>query len=536
MLGGNQSAMAEWQFTDVSAEAGAAHLHGYIDNTDPGVKMMAGGVAAGDYDNDGDIDLYLVTGDISENVLLNNNGQGGFDNVSNAAGAGLSGHISSGPVFADINGDGWLDLAVGGVAGSGYHVFINDRNGRFTEVTAQSGIYQQTARQNDYSSAFGDADQDGDLDLFVTHWGAEQPTNHLWLNNGSAEFLAADDLAGLDIYLQEDWSFSPCFTDINQDGLQDLLVTGDYQTSQVFINTGGGRFARITTPIIDDENGMGSAAADFDNDGDVDWFVTSIHDQPGNAPVWGVSGNRLYRNDGHGNFENVTDSAGVREGYWGWGACAADFNNDGWLDIFHVNGMPAYGNNPSYDFETDPSRLFVNDGDGSFTEASVDLGIEETAQGRGVVCFDYDNDGDVDIFSANYGAESRLLRNDLPNNPGYLQIRLRGTGANPFAVGSAIYLQAGGRQQYRQLSVGSNFESQNPLVQHFGLAGADTAEQIRVIWPDGRKTAVNRVPANQTITLTPYSDCPTADCGRRERLMQRRTDTGGIQRGSGPGG
>ncbi|MSQ98084.1 MAG: CRTAC1 family protein [Xanthomonadales bacterium] len=501
------AAQAQWGFTEVSEPAGAAILHGHADNNNPGIRMMAGGVAAGDYDQDGDIDLYVITGNISPNALLRNNGDGRFTQVPpQEHGAGLEGQVNSGPVFADIDADGWPDLVVGGVAGSGYHVFHNNGSGRFIDVTAPTGIVQQEALQNDFSSAFGDPDGDGDLDLFVGHWGAKLPTNHYWINRGAGSFVASDFWAGIDVFREDDWSFAPVFTDLNGDRIQDLLVTSDYNTSQVLMCADNGRFATTTTDVIDDANGMGSAAADFDNDGDIDWFVSSIFDEA-ETHTWAGSGNRLYMNDGSGTFTNVTESAGIVIGHWGWGACAADFNNDGWLDIFHVNGFPSYGPNQT-DFTADRSMLYINNQDGTFTERSESLHLDDTGQGRGVVCFDYDTDGDVDIFTANWEGLSKLYRNDLEANPGYLQVRLHGEPDNPAAVGATIRVTADGITQMREITVGSNYASQNPLLQHFGLGTADKVDQVDVHWPHGGETVLSNIAAGQLLDLDASDSTP----------------------------
>jgi hypothetical protein len=500
------SGMAQWKFTEVSEAAGAAYLHGLLNEDERGFKSMSGGVAAGDFDRDGDVDLYLVTGDASPNALLINQGDGSFVDNSLEVGVGLSGHVSSGPAFADIDGDGWQDLVVGGVAGSGNFVFRNRQDGTFSDYSEDSGIFQQEDLQNDYSTAFGDQDGDGDLDVFTSHWGADGDINHLWLNNGAGSYLPADHFSGVVLRSEYDNSFTPTFSDINRDGRQDLLLAADFVSSQVFLNTQAAVFEDITTEEIDDQNGMGSAVADFDNDGDFDWFVTSIfHGSDAIGPI-GNSGNRLYVNDGAGHFINGTDQSGVENGYWGWGACAADFNNDGWLDIFHVNGMPTEIDKA--DFEIDPSRLFINDRDGTFTEQAVDRGIDETAMGRGVVCFDYDSDGDIDVFTQSLESSSRLWRNDLPDNPGWIQVRLQGETNNPFAIGAVISLTTGELVQTREVTVGSNFESQNPLLQHFGLGGAGTIDEIRVQWPHGGETVLTNVEPGKVLEISAAQSSP----------------------------
>jgi hypothetical protein len=207
---------------------------------------------------------------------------------------------------------------------------------------------------------------------------------------------------------------------------------------------------------------------DYDNDGILDWFVSSVWDPDGPAGEnWYASGNRLYRGRGDGTFDDVTDAAGVREGFWGWGSTFADFDNDGHLDIFHVNGW--YSSSAAAQFLMDPSRLFVANGDGTFTERSAEVGLNDTGMGRGVVAFDYDRDGDLDLFVANGQGPSRLWRNDSPPGNHWLGLRLRGRAPNTEAIGARIWVRTGGTTQLRELRAGSNFESQDPAEAHFGL-------------------------------------------------------------------
>jgi hypothetical protein len=496
---------AQLTFTEAGEAAGVAYAFDISEDLPNAADYQAGGIAAGDYDRDGDVDLYLVTGDTTPNRLLRNDA-GVFTDVSEAAGVGLQGHFSSGPAFADLDGDGWLDLTVGGIFGETFRVFRNLGNGRFEDVTATSGIAIESDEQNDFSTSFGDPDGDGDLDAFISHWGLTGKVNHFWLNDGSGHFHPADGYVGL---LPEEGfinSFTGTFADADGDGRQDLFLASDFATSQVLLNRSGLQFEEVSADEIDDENGMGSAVADFDNDGDLDWFVTSIFRDGPPIGAIGSSGNRLYRNDGAGQFTDVTETAGVRRGYWGWGACAADFDNDGWLDIFHVNGQPA--EDTVEDFLNDPSRLFMNQGDGTFVERSAELGINETDLGRGVACFDHDQDGDVDIFTQNWDAPAHLFRNNLNSDNHWLQVRLEGESINPTAIGAVIRVLAGGLQQMREVTVGSNFESQNPLLQHFGLGAAATADEIRVIWPHGGETVLNDVAADQAITLSAQQSDP----------------------------
>jgi len=300
---------------------------------------------------------------------------------------------------------------------------------------------------------------------------------------------------------------------------RDLVVAGDFGTSQLFRNRGDGTFEVATTPVISDENGMGSAVGDYDNDGDLDWFVSSIWDPDGiPGGNWGVTGNRLYRNaspEGGGEIvlEDATDDAGVRRGYWGWGSCFADFDNDGDLDLFHTNGFPA-----GPEFDADPARLFLNRGDGTFEERAEEAGVAAPGQGRGVVCFDVDRDGDLDLFVAQNRGRPLLFRNDgevasttdevagttdggTTDGGHYLAVRLRGARPNTEGIGARITVTAGGRSQLREIRAGINFVSQNPAEAHFGLGDATVVDELRVLWPDGTEELHHDVAADRLVVL-----------------------------------
>ena len=490
-----------WGFADVTAVAGFKYEHGYVGLSPGGDgerEIIAGGVAAGDYDNDGWVDLYVVRGDIGPNLLFRNLGDGRFEEVGQAAGVNLTGMLGSGPIFADYDGDGALDLLVGGINGTPPTLFRNNGDGTFTDATAPSGLANI---QNSFSSTFGDYDLDGDLDIFISHWNSNGQEGYLWENDGAGIFMDVSLTAGIQNSLMYD--FTSNFADIDNDGDPDLLIAADFGTSQVFLNNGDKTFTNMTTGVISDENGMGAAVGDYDNDGDLDWFVTSIYDPDIAEGFWGITGNRLYRNLGNGTFEDATDEAGVRIGAWGWAACFADFNNDGHLDLFHVNGWDTPTSLAALEFQEDPSRLFISNGDGTFTERSVELGIDDRGQGRGIVCFDYDRDGDIDLFIANNQQPPRLFKNQTGNRLNFLTIRLVGNPPNTEAIGSRIFLTAGGTTQMRELQAGSNFLSQNPVEAHFGLGTIGTVDLIRIEWPSGPATTLADVPANQFLVIQP---------------------------------
>ena len=524
-------AKAQWSFTDVSSTAGIDSLHGYICcEFQHEFVHVAGGVAVGDYDGDGWTDLYMVRGDIGPNLLFRNLGNGTFEEVGAAAGVDLQSPEdsgASGPAFADLNGDGWLDLFVGGVFDSPPTLFANDGDGTFTDVTAGSGLDPD---YNTYSAAFGDYDRDGDLDMFLAHWHeaieAYSSSKSLWRNDGNFVFTDVSVSTGvtqafLDRFgepIGRDFGFTPNFADINEDGWPDILLAADFGTSMVVLANGDGTFAHATDPsVITDENGMGGSVGDYDNDGHLDWFVSSIWDPDGVVEGgWGMTGNRLYRGLGDGTFVDTTETAGVREGYWGWGSTFADLNNDGHLDLFHVNGWGTASLPLTAEYISDPSRLYVSDGDGTFTESSATLGLVDTHRGRGVGAFDYDQDGDLDLVVSNQSGPLELFRNDGGNNAHWLRVKLNGLAPNTEGIGARVTVTVGATSQVREMQAGSNFESQNPAIAHFGLGTSTTASTVQVLWQAGVTTTLTNVPGDQTITISePVSTCGdgTVDTG-----------------------
>ncbi len=466
------------------------------------IAFSSGGVAASDVDGDGDIDLLFVGGDSEPNHLYQNQGDGTFIDVAADVGLDIV-NWASGPAFGDIDGDGDLDLFIGAIDDL---VFLfenrlNEVEASFVDITADSGITVSNA----VSSTFFDYDGDGYLDLFVTHWGTKrQPgedTETVWRNNGNYTFENRSIETGVASGLLEadtDWSFTMSFSDIDADGDGDLLMASDFETSQVLLNNGDGTFSNITDQdVIIDQAGMGSAIGDFDNDGDMDWFVTSIYNLDINGELFG---NRLYRNEGEGVFTDVTDDSATADGSWGWGACAADFDNDTRIDLAHVNG---WRERPDKDYVTDRARLFRNIGESSiqFDERSTESGFDDQGQGRGIACFDAERDGDIDIVISNINNDGVVFyRNETDTSNHYLAIRLIATGMNAFGVGAHITVTTNDSSQVRELGGTNNFVSHNPFEVHFGL-GAATRADVTVRWPNGETTMLTAVDADQLLTI-----------------------------------
>src|SRR5262249_8902760 len=268
--------------------------------------------------------------------------------------------------------------------------------------------------------------------------------------------------------------------------------------------------------VITDGNGMGAAIGDYDGDGDLDWFVTSIWDPNGVAEGnWDTTGNRLYRNRGDGTFEDATDAAGVRVGYWGWGSTFQDLDNDGALDLFHVNGFGAADFPEANEFVADPSRLFVNNGDGTSFEPAAQSAVTDADNGRGVAAFDYDGDGDLDLFVHNSEGPGRLYSNDGGNALHWLDVSLRGRTHNTEGIGARIHVTAAEHTQLREVRAGNNYVSQDPAGAHFRLGTASSAS-VEVLWPDGTRSVREKVAANQRLVI----DQPPPGVDEQSRKQQ----------------
>ena len=488
--------LAAKMFRNVADEAGLGNKQADLikDVMDLAGDMatMSGGAAAGDFDGDGWMDLYVTRINLP-NQLFRNRGDGTFEDVSAAAGVDLH-SLSAGCAFADIDNDGDQDLLVLTFADRNY-LFINDGTGHFQEQAAARGVdfEHELGEHWSTSGAFGDADNDGDLDLVTAAWqlGEEKrnnPQTRLFINDGRGYFTDSTDVAGATTPTA---GFSPAFADVDADGWQDILIAGDFKSSVYYHNQGNGVFVDRTQQanLGTDENGMGSSIMDIDNDGDLDWFVSSIYDplecENVAACFWFWSGNRLYLNDGHGQFVDATDAWGVRDGGWGWGASGIDIENDGDLDLILANGMSFEGTDADAQFNNSVMRLWRNDGPGvQMTDIAVDIGALAVGETRGVVVFDYDRDGDQDFYVVNNNRKPFLFQNIATDGGNWFRVRVRGTRSNRDGVGAIVRLTTpDGRMQTRLIGNNSNYNSHNEPVAHFGLGDATSVTSVEVEWP-----------------------------------------------------
>ena len=485
--------------------------------------MEAGGLALVDIDEDGSLELYVAHAGGEKGRLFSYDGSRfvglpGNRGIEPAA-IDLAGY------FVDLDQDGHVDFV--SINSEGPQTFRNDGSGQFAPTP---GPLRVQPWRNTHSMAAADYDNDGDLDLFFAHWLSlwnkfKPPSHYLWRNNGRGRYEDVSHIVPIRPGSARLWeferevSFTPTFADIDADGDPDILLASDFRTSQILRNEDGKGFTDIASHVLTDENGMGAAVFDVDRDGDLDWFVTSIN-KTERINDREPTGNRLYLNVGGADrFVEVSRFAGVREGGWGWGACAADFDNDGHADLFHTNGWfestPSYGSSNDFaEFEDDRSRLFMSNGDGTFSERSSAFGIDHSGQGRGVVCADYDGDGRVDIFIANHGAAPTVYANRIDNANHWLAIDLAGQFANPQAVGARVVVHTASASQTQEVRLGTGYLSQGPPTLHFGLGPDVAVTAVEVRWPgpggqlsrlenvEGDRRVVIRQPAPEGVLLS----------------------------------
>jgi hypothetical protein len=425
---------------------------------DPGAGAS---VAWGDYDNDGDLDLYITNLGTDTNKLFRNDGGTWVDATSGP----LGGAGYYGVAWGDYDNDGDLDLYAANANFQGNKLFRNDGG---TWVDATSGPLGDTG--NGHGVAWGDYDNDGDLDLYITNLGQ---ANKLLRNDGGTWVDATSGPLG-----DLGPGFGAAWGDYDNDGDLDLYLANYLDANKLFRNDGGGTFVDATSgPLGDTGAGRGVAWGDYDNDGDLDLYLA-------NGEIGGVP-NKLFRNDGGGTFVDATSGPLGNLGN-GFGAEWGDYDNDGDLDLYLVNLGPP-----------NPSKLFRNDGGGTFVDAtSGPLGAYDFC--RGAAWGDYDNDGDLDLYLSRSGA-NKLFRNGLANGNHWLEVKLVGTVSNRSGIGARVRVVAGGVSRIQEVSGGSL--SQNSLTAEFGLGASTTIDSLIVRWPSGIVQPLSAVGVDRIITV-----------------------------------
>ena len=517
-------------FEDVAAEAGLDFQH-YSGSPEKQyiLESMSGGVAWIDFDRDGWMDLYLVNGGRWEelvqgkrtvsNALYRNNGDGTFTDVTDKAGVGNR-HWGMGVAAGDYDNDGWVDLFVCNYGPN--TLYRNHRDGTFRDVTAAAGVGDGRWA---VSASFGDYDADGLLDLYVTntvqfdykdpdpmecHYrgitvqcgplGMVGDSDILYRNSGDGTFSDVSEKAGVSD-VTPSYGLGAIWSDYDNDGDLDLYVANDQMANFLFRNQGDGTFEETGlfagAAFSDDGTAQGSMGVDFgdyDRDGLLDIYITHFSDDY----------NTLFRNLGQGRFRDMTRGAGLTFSSWpmvGWGTGFVDLDHDGWEDIFAANGH-VFPQVDGYKIGTSfhqRSQVFRNLGKGKFQEVSAGLDKLKSWSSRGVAFADYDNDGDIDIAVNNLDGVPWLLKNQKGSEAGnWLMLSLEGTRTNRSAIGARVSLETAEGKQMREVRGGSSYESTHDFRVHFGLGRLETVKKLTVRWTDGttqdfENLAVNRI-------------------------------------------
>ena len=514
------------QLINIAKQAGLIHptIYGAETKVQYLAETSSGGVALFDYDGDGWLDIFIVSGTRFEgaspeatNRLYRNNHDGTFSDVTDKAGLRRTGW-GQGVSIGDYNNDGHLDLFV--TYWGENALYRNNGDGTFTDVAAQAGLIPKVEPPYPvwYSGAtFVDYDRDGHLDLFVTtytgydirkvpkpganpncNWkgvptpcgprGLRPGRQFLFHNRGDGTFEDVSGKSGIGTP-RSSFCFTAVAADFDDDGWQDIYVACDSTPSLYFHNNHDGTFTEegierglALNPDGMEQAGMGLAVADFNGDGIFDILKTHFADDtPG-----------LYAGLGKGQFNEVTMQAGlgVETRYVSWGAAMPDLDNDGLPDLFIVTGN-VYPDTektlPAYPYRS-PALLYRNLGEGRFEQLTKEAGpaLAERSSARGLAIGDIDNDGDLDILIWNRNEPPSLLRNDLKSRNHWLLARLTGTKSNRAAIGASVSVLAGGRRQAQPVLSQTSFLSASDLRLHFGLGGA-TSAQVTIRWPNGAR-------------------------------------------------
>jgi enediyne biosynthesis protein E4 len=504
------------------------------------IESVPGGVAAFDYNGDGRVDLFFTNGAVSPtleksgekywNRLYRNESAGGSGSGSGGAmrfadvtkDAGLAGTgYSMGAAAADYDNDGDTDLFVAGV---GARQLYRNAGGKFEEVAAAAGL---AVKPGEWSVGGGwfDYDNDGDLDLFVVNyvkWSAEQNRfcgdaarkirvychpryfeglpNRLYRNRGNGTFEDVSASSGIARHVGK--GMSVAFADYDADGFVDAFVTNDGVPNFLFRNRGDGTFeetgllAGVAVPSHGRAvSSMGTDVQDYDNDGRPDIHLTALAGET--FP--------LYRNQGGGAFVEATQSSGLAvlgAKLSGWATLFVDLNNDGLKDLFTAN---SHVNDRVESFEASvykqPNSLFLNSGGGKFRDGSADAGADfrsTAAAHHGAAAADFNDDGRIDIAVSALGAAAELWENTTQRPGHWITLKLIGTKSNRDAIGARITIG----HQTRTVTTASGYVSSSDVRAHFGVGDTKTIDRIEIAWPSGTKQVLEKVAADQVLTIT----------------------------------
>ncbi len=468
-------------FTDVAAKAGVSN------------DRWGFGVAIADYDNDGWPDIFVTN--LGKNRLYHNNHDGTFTDVAEKAGVAL-GNWSAGATWGDYDGDGRLDLFV-----TGYVHF--DRSNLPYEKTKAVGY--------SYCEFRGEPVMCGPKNI-------EGEPDHLFHNNGDGTFTEVSAKAGVSDETNRYYGFTPVFVDVNNDGRPDLVVADDSTLSYLYINRGDGTFEDASYALGFGLNqdghevaAMGLAVGDYLNNGLLDFAISDFSDEP----------KLLFRDDGHASFTEVSMRSGIGKismPFLGWGTGFIDYDNDGWLDLMFVNGH-IYPAADRLDWGTSYNErplLFRNMRDGNFAvvPAVKGTGLAQVISGRGAAFGDLFNDGKIDVVISRIEGPPLLFRNVFPDHHHWVELRLAGGAKSPRdGVGATVYLAANGMRQRQDVISGGSYVSSSDPRLHFGLGEAAEAGTAEIHWPSGAKESIKLPAVDRIYTISEGRGITSAFCG-----------------------
>jgi hypothetical protein len=526
-----------FRFVDVASEAGIDRVvHAGRPGKDHLLDSAGTGAAWIDYDRDGWIDAYIVNGwklegnrvlERGKNALYRNRGDGTFEDVTDRAGVGGEGHWGGGVAVADYDGDGWPDILV---TNFGPNVLYRNRgDGTFENVAPRIGV--EVPGWNT-GAAFLDADTDGDLDLYIAGYidhsledvleaertldwkgvervapgpfGLPGAVDHFFVATGDGVFVEATREAGLQD-LGQGFGFTVRAADLDNDGDPDLYVANDSDANYFYRNEGDGTFREVglwSGSALDAggaaQAGMGVAVGDADGDGTLDILVTNFSEDF----------STLYRGDGQGFFDDISDSSGVGGATYrslSWGTALADLDNDGDQDLVVINGhiYPQVDAHPEFDLAyAQPNLLLENTGAARFVDATdrAGPGFGQVRSSRGLAAGDYDNDGDLDLLITHLDEPPSLLRNDSARGA-WLTVICEVPPGEGTAIGTQVTLRVGARVAVRDLASSGAFVSAHDPRLHFGLGRTERVDRLEVRWPDGSLTTLENVASNRFLTV-----------------------------------
>jgi len=499
------------------------------------IETMGGGGGFIDYNGDGLLDIYLVCYSQTpqadsqtklRDALYRNNGDGTFTDVTESAGISNS-MLGMGMAVGDYNNDGWPDIYITGYGAS--KLYLNTGKGSFTDVTARAGVGN---KQWGTSAAFFDYDNDGYLDLFVCNYLSFDPdgkvpcdffegrpycylsrfkgsSSVLYHNNRDGTFTDVSEKAGISQHIGK--GLGVIAFDYNNDGKIDIFEANDGAPNFLFHNNGDGTFSEVALeadcaldPNGSVRGGMGVDAEDLDGDGYLDIFVTNFSQQT----------NAFWHNNGDGTFDEITNELGLGKISYvmsGFGTRFFDYNNDGLVDLFVLNGHPFEPINKVFPETTyaEPPFLFENTGKGFRDVAALHgVPLRKSYLGRGLAVGDIDNDGDSDLLLLNAGEPPVLLRNDGENKNHWLGVKLVGTKSNRDGIGAKVTISAGGRQRSKELLGGTSYCAASDQRLLFGIGNYETVDALTVHWPSGQVTKMKDVTIDRYLTIREDSSLP----------------------------